>query len=545
MSLGTLPPELYYTILSHIPPLQLQTSTLNLSRAIPLAPVPLRPLFENISITRQQQLPQLYLRLRFPLKFSSRILSDEFISDESIWVKSFTLVIWRIDADVLVNVLALLPALERLKLKIGPVFTPEHLREMFIKPVPSLNTLNLRFRPYVQTATYYQFLKGSYFDPTLELISMWPSTCSLSRVSIIQDPLPPPPSGTQIKAFAQPIVFFSLTPLTTLSISPATQKVTHVRLRIPSRQLVRFIAPASPPGKVQYPFPNAALLDLSTSYIRETSDVEALLNYVGGGRLRHLILDNTGLCDNGEWEVLGKACALAGVKHSREREKALKAWAQTEAMTNNNQDELDGSAPGHVDGRRPRRGRRGLATATISLRDRPIDTTPTIPMFLPASESSRQATKIRIMPPPPRLQSLCTNLPRLLGQPIGQENIGAQVAEARASFENGWSKGLSQLQSMWTRLRQSRTNGVRVFRLDVDGQNELDEDVGKFAGLVEMEEPGRDKAWEGFDATIQPPVLCFSGARGEDWEVSLENNWTTHPEGCGHRISWEVWDDNL
>ena len=145
MSLGALPPELYLAILSHVPRSHLQASTLNLSRAIPLSPVPLRPLFEHILVSRQEQLPQLYRRLRYPLVGLQSIGNGS--RYESTWVKSLSVLTWQIDADVLLNLLALLPVLERLSVRIGPVFTPEHLQDMFREPMYSLNTLNLRFRP--------------------------------------------------------------------------------------------------------------------------------------------------------------------------------------------------------------------------------------------------------------------------------------------------------------------------------------------------------------------------------------------------------------
>jgi hypothetical protein len=147
MSLATLPPELYLAILSHVPPSHLQVSTLSLSRAIPFAPVPIRPLFEHISVTRQQQLSQLYRRLRYPPQNLESNHGSGSIADESTWVKHFSVLIWQVDAEILLNVLALLSVLEHLSLRIGPVFTPEHLQDMFKKPVPSLSVLNLRFRP--------------------------------------------------------------------------------------------------------------------------------------------------------------------------------------------------------------------------------------------------------------------------------------------------------------------------------------------------------------------------------------------------------------
>lgn len=45
-------------------------------------------------------------------------------------------------------------------LNVGTNFAPEHLEEMFEEPRLDLNRMEVRFRPYVEQATYYQFLKG-------------------------------------------------------------------------------------------------------------------------------------------------------------------------------------------------------------------------------------------------------------------------------------------------------------------------------------------------------------------------------------------------
>lgn len=134
----TLPEELYFSILSHVPPTLLQATTLSLSRALPHSPIPIRPLFENISITRKDQLSQLYRRLKFDSKDSDL---------ECTWVKSFTLLEWNVDANVLINTLALFTSLTRLNLRVGPVLAPEHLEELLGRPFHSLISLHIRFRP--------------------------------------------------------------------------------------------------------------------------------------------------------------------------------------------------------------------------------------------------------------------------------------------------------------------------------------------------------------------------------------------------------------
>lgn len=106
-------------------------------------------------------------------------------------VKSFTLSSWNGDADILNNVLRLLPLIHTLRLNIGTNFSPEHLDEVFLSPKPRIKLIDLRFRPYVEKASYYQFLKGSYFDSAIEsLINNWGEVKSLTHVALVQD-IPP------------------------------------------------------------------------------------------------------------------------------------------------------------------------------------------------------------------------------------------------------------------------------------------------------------------------------------------------------------------
>jgi hypothetical protein len=47
-------------------------------------------------------------------------------------------------------------------LNVGTNFAPEHLEEMFQDQRRDVRRLEVRFRPYVEQASYYQFLKGEY-----------------------------------------------------------------------------------------------------------------------------------------------------------------------------------------------------------------------------------------------------------------------------------------------------------------------------------------------------------------------------------------------
>lgn len=59
------------------------------------------------------------------------------------------------------SVLRCLPDLRVLMLNVGTNFAPEHLEEMFEEPRMGVQRMEMRFRPYVEQATYYQFLKGA------------------------------------------------------------------------------------------------------------------------------------------------------------------------------------------------------------------------------------------------------------------------------------------------------------------------------------------------------------------------------------------------
>lgn len=140
MSFDNLPGDLYECILSHIPSSDLQKTVLAVTRAIPLSPVPLSSLFRSIRITYPPQAICLYRRLRL----SKGLSGDE----AAAWVKDFSVESWSVDADVILNVVRLLPRLQTLNVWIGPDnFTPEHLEELFLKPFVELKHLSLRFRP--------------------------------------------------------------------------------------------------------------------------------------------------------------------------------------------------------------------------------------------------------------------------------------------------------------------------------------------------------------------------------------------------------------
>lgn len=358
--------------------------------------------------------------------------------------------------------------------------------------------------------------------------------------------------------FAQPLVFFRLDCLSTLAHSPLVKDLRHFRLRIPARQAARFL----------YSLPNALprveLLDMSTCNVLE-SDVEGIL-----GRFMHLrtlILDGcyivsqriVGAEEQGpeealnHWAALGKVMALSGAKYARERERRLKVYLEAlRARAAALQTAEPLAAVQQL--RRPKRGRRGLATATISLRKSPPKASVNLPK-LPAGATSGPilAQRIRILPSVPALRSLATTPPPFVG-PDKHDAI-------RTEFAKGWNEGTAQLCAIRARLRMSWGNGVRVVRVDPECEEDEEDGDGEdgLAGLMDVEDerafvvktkvPSGSERTEGGDGAENVadeaemlgledgtcPLLCLAGPGRKEG----------HVEGCGHQLGWEVWRDEL
>lgn len=331
----------------------------------------------------------------------------------------------------------------------------------------------------------------------------------------MQDPIVP--ELVQKQHFAQPLVFFQLNPLTTLVCSDYLQSLINFRLRIPGRDYIHFIC--TYPG----PLPALELLDISTSSMMLDLEVEPLL--VRFTKLRHLILDGCMRLNMQDihWWALGNICSLAGVKRAKERRKKFDAWFEANAPRSvaTNQELLpDMGLLARDNTRRPKRGRRGLATATISLKEpsaREIDLA-ALASSLPVDIS---VPNFRILPPLPSLTSLS-----IMISPQMPDDSRAKI---RADFERGWTEGLVQLTAIRNRLRQSWQNGTRVLRFS----EELSVSAEGLEGLVDVESDGAD-----FHVDVnntRTPVLCLAGPGRED----------VHVDGCGHRTNWDVWKDDL
>lgn len=342
------------------------------------------------------------------------------------------------------------------------------------------------------------------------------------------------------KDFAQPIVFFRLTPISALSSARAFVNVRSFKLRIPSREVTPFLV-ASP-----FAFPSLETLDLSTCNIKG-GDLERLL--MRFSCLKHIVLDSCALMRSlhavggdaegpSEWTALGRLCALAGAALAKEREKELKNWIEAQSE---NQAGVGPEQAGVGQRRRVRAGRKGLATATISLRTEDHAFSSTTPNHsTDASASSLLASlmkqKIRVLPSPPSLQGLCTSNS---SNPYQLNDV--EEARMKAEFAAGWTDGIAQLRVKWKRLRtsQSVSTKVRVMYISPDraliGPDGASlSDSNPLRGLVDMGnyESQQVLRWDQLDeGQWLPPILCLAG------EDCNEGSDRRHALECGHSAS--------
>jgi len=344
-------------------------------------------------------------------------------------------------------------------------------------------------------------------------LAAWPPS-SLRRLSIVQD-VPP----TLDYSFAQPIVFFSLEPLTALCGSKTLLNVQHFRLRIPSRQVANFLNPPLPS------LHNVIHLDLSTTNVASDALAAILVRFT---RLEHLVVDECGLVGraveiSGEFAALGMLCASSTLKRAREKEKEIKEFVEEAKRLSARAELYAGPAESIVvDTGRKRKGRRGVATAAFSLREKP-GPNPKVSVQLNGSGRDlppvlASLTKVRILPSLPCLKSLCTTTFSI--------PTPAVASEWRHDFARGWRDGLNVVTATRVRLFTSRANGIiRLFKFDSFADPELE---APLQGLSEVHLEDPDFGAE--LANIGPPALCFAGSR-------LQGD---HTESCGHLSSWEI-----
>lgn len=441
-----------------------------------------------------------------------------------------------------------------------------------------------------------QFLKGAYFDGFLELLAQWPSSNSLETLSIVQEP---PPrhihiqtdeelgfttfSSSSYTAFAQPMVFFSLEPISTLARSPASLTIKHLRLRIPSRLYARELGAVSGSSSVSSsaPFPDLRFLDVSTSVVSE-HEVKLLLEAYP--RLEHLVLDATGLCGYGGvrngWREVGRICAVGGgIERARARERAINRRVQEEW---DREQEEDAAGTAAVPAIRPpaatamagpvgsrRRRPRAFGASSVTLRDGPQSQSPTAIIATHNRTASTTSTssfpptpprprptrprKVRILPPPCSLRTLSASTAPDEPQPTPESTL-----EWIEEFDEGWKEGIARLEEHWRRIttfvRNAPSMRLMVFREAVEGADDNDTD--------EEEEGANDDTdddelmgdlMDASDVTFKdllegdwdaPAKLCFGLAPHQDRSPAIYPMSALpveHRDQCGHAVGQEIW----
>lgn len=388
----------------------------------------------------------------------------------------------------------------------------------------------------MQKATYYQFLKGAYFDTMLQSIAKWPRA-SLPALSVVQDPIDPTIAPTL--RFAQPIVFFHLSPVTDLAGSPYLSTVTHLRFRIPARSITRYLVAH------KRSLPSVELLDVSGTNVTET-DLGNMLSQLS--RLKHLVLDGCpivsqrldaleaeGADELRQWVALGRAMAMATQTRCKDLEKKYKVWVE--------ESRASAPAPPPKDPKsessktqRHKKGRRGLATATISLRDQPKKDVGPSPQAGPSSNAFvPPVDRLRIIPPDLPLKFIAITAPMVA---VTHEHFAENSIKVQTELERGWADGMRTLGLIRQRVRAAYLNGSPVYRF-VDPEHIRYEEEEP-----EEESPERElfrnleraESSDTFDWTPPAcPAICFAGpAKSEH-----------HPDGCPHSLGWGIWRDEL
>ncbi|KAF8336840.1 uncharacterized protein EI90DRAFT_3043804 [Cantharellus anzutake] len=401
--------------------------------------------------------------------------------------------------------------LKYLHLNIGTTFSPEHLNDLFKRAQTALKHMSLRFRPYVEKVTYYQFLKGSYSDSMIEEMSKWPALNDFKYLSILQDPLPTGAFAPQTN-FAQPIVFFSLEVIRLLAVSSLASTLTHLRIRVPSRPVVaQLLTPGS--------FPNVSVLDIGTTALgNPLVSLPKLMNAMP--RVKHLLLDSCCLSREG-WKDLGRGLAIAGLSKATAREKAVKVWVEENQPRTADHETEDAPRPGASTPRRARRGRRGLAAATFSIRARSPPRQPSsqaVSSQLTSSDAQILRTgsieKIRILPQLSTLESFSTTL--------SPKPDSIKRDEWQDEFASGWLSGVATISAVWSRLQGSfRAGNVRLMRFDesyVPIGLRVDESPAGTAGLLDVETID-EEFWE-WKSSV--PTICFGTNRLHSREHGMD-----------------------
>ena len=371
---------------------------------------------------------------------------------------------------------------------------------------------------------------------------------------------------TRPKSFAQPIVFFNVNCLARFGASPVAVNLTHLRLRVPSREIAKVITGVqNGSGRVLDLFPSLRYLDLSTTNVRLDAVLSVLLRSYP--RLEHIVLDRVNLFgfkakDKGPelCRELGNLCIGAGLARGKDRERAIVAWEvaqrtriaqlaeehrqrlrqeqgepaeaeSVEAAAARTAREAEEERERAIALARSRRGHRSAAHSTFSLRDRPLRT---------GRIGGSTLTHNTIpLPPPDKAYFVLPPLPTLKTVSIGGEAhhlSPARVAEWENDFHAGWREGLGKLYGWATHVAEkyerAKKKADEWFASEVKGSGAKKTVKGK-APAVPKSKPPTDIRLYRFVRPDEPRLL-------EDPEDPTIGLIEVHPVGREYLESYKL-----
>lgn len=489
-SLAKLPSELWSAILEQLDQKDQSSTSAALMIAFPKAPVDFKHVWMHIHLRNELQVKALNMKLMNDREMKLILQSQSYLG------QSLRHTAMLGDPYFLINVYESLKHVQLLSIFVGPAFAPEHLSEFFNKPRNNLRTLNIHFRPYLKRRSYYQFLKGAYFDSTLEQLALnWPINPNLSRLSFIQDnppsldhkeskerlPLHVEQSEDLIdhstylesysggptsyfkkriltddlpKKFAHPIVFFNLSHcLTQFSTSPFASSIEHMRLIIPQRDVATSLA-------IKDSLPKVKSIDLSTTIMKVIGPDANLSNLLRKLRnLEYLILDQTDVLGTDvtytnvvardrarkSARAIGQMSATTGLVHAKNIEIAINEWVAEqrasfmqfdESIIERQQDERNEEVA------QPRRrintGRRAFQ-ANFSIRTEQTPDTRTLPRLSNAAKAYLENAPVKylVLPELPKLKALTVG--------VSDQVKKCRREEWHKEFEKGWREGCNKV----------------------------------------------------------------------------------------------------
>lgn len=365
-----------------------------------------------------------------------------------------------------------------------PVEQPHRAAQLSLQPIRLATELSVPFSPppsLAHTCADEPFLKGAYFDSSLEMLARWPRLARFRAFSFVQDQPPvydPPDSSSAIaghQGIAQPIVLFRFFCVSVLAASPLASSIENLRLRIPNRSLLvplttHQTSSTSTPATHTHAtstlaprlFPSLRYLDISTSHLGTESAVFALVRR--HRRLEHLVIDRTSLLSSDaerSLEVvraLGRLIACAGVGIAAEASRSWRSLSEQLLRTTPSEPTASTSTSTGAAPKKKMRGRsaygseprwKKLAAKERQKAEAEAAAAQSNGLGARPRRPRKMPSKVVVVPSPVRLRSLCAganDFDRLeRRESDGVSRRSAMDSALRQAWNEAWSEGLDRL----------------------------------------------------------------------------------------------------